>query len=80
LTASCSAFRFTDDNSCQLYDATYLYKDKTDNPATSVYVQDNLWYQRGKCYKRTIHMIFSLRGEPFKIFNLLTFVLFGHRV
>ena len=49
LTPSCSAFRFTDDNSCQLYDATYLYKDKTDNPGISVYVQDNLWNQRGKC-------------------------------
>ena len=47
LTASCSAFHFSDQNSCQLYDATYLYKDKTDNPGTSVYMQDDLWNQRG---------------------------------
>ena len=45
LTPSCSAFRF-DDNSCQLYDATYLYKDKTDN-GMDVYMHDTLWNQRG---------------------------------
>ena len=45
LTPSCSAFRF-DDNSCQLYDATYLYKDKTDD-GMEVYTHDTLWNQRG---------------------------------
>ena len=45
LTPSCSAFRF-DDNSCQLYDATYLYKDKTDD-GMEVYMHDTLWNQRG---------------------------------
>ena len=42
---TCSAFRF-EDNSCQLYDANYLYKDKTDNPGMTVYVHDNLWSSR----------------------------------
>ena len=45
LTPSCSAFRF-DDNSCQLYDANYLYKDKTDD-GMEVYMHDTLWNQRG---------------------------------
>ena len=45
LTPSCSAFRF-DDNSCQLYDATYLYKDKTDD-GMEAYIHDTLWNQRG---------------------------------
>ena len=43
---TCSAFRF-EDNSCQLYDANYLYKDKTDNPGMTVYMHDNLWSGRG---------------------------------
>ena len=47
LTPSCSAFRF-DDNSCQLYDANYLYKDKTDD-GMEVYMHDTLWNQRGNC-------------------------------
>ena len=43
---TCSAFRF-EDNSCQLYDANYLYRDKTDNPGMTVYMHDNLWSGRG---------------------------------
>ena len=46
LEPTCSAFRF-EDNSCQLYDANYLYKDKTDNPGMTVYMHDNLWSGRG---------------------------------
>ena len=48
LVSGCSAFRFTDDDSCQLFEANYLYKDKTDTSPISVYIQDNLWNQRGK--------------------------------
>ena len=44
---TCSAFRF-EDNSCQLYDANHLYKDKTDNPGMTIYMHDNLWSSRGK--------------------------------
>jgi len=46
IESTCSAFRF-EDNSCQLYDANYLYKDKTDNPGMTVYMHDNLWSGRG---------------------------------
>ena len=48
LVSGCSAFSFTDDDSCQLFEANYLYKDKTDTSPISVYIQDNLWNQRGK--------------------------------
>ena len=48
---TCSAFRF-EDNSCQLYDANYLYKDKTDNPGMTVYMHDNLWSGRGNTIVR----------------------------
>ena len=48
---TCSAFRF-EDNSCQLYDANYLYKDKTDNPGMTVYLHDNLWSGRGNTIVR----------------------------
>ena len=47
LVSGCSAFRFTDGDSCQLFEANYLYKDKTDTSPVSVYIQDNLWNQRG---------------------------------
>ena len=47
LNPECSAFRFTDDDSCQLFDATYLYKNKVDTDPLPVYIQDNLWNQRG---------------------------------
>ena len=48
LVSGCSAFRFTDDDNCQLFEANYLYKDKTDTSPISVYIQDNLWNQKGK--------------------------------
>ena len=57
LVSECSAFRFTDDDSCQLFDATYLYKNKVDTDPLPVYIQDNLWNQRGN---KTICAFFNL--------------------
>ena len=47
LTSTCSAFQFTNEKECRLYDATYLYKDVTDNNWHEVYMEDTLWNQRG---------------------------------
>ena len=47
LTSTCSAFQFTDGEECRLFEATYLYKDVTDNNIHQVYMEDTLWNQRG---------------------------------
>ena len=47
LTSTCSAFVFTNEKSCRLYDAPYLYKDVSDNNGNEVYMEDTLWAQRG---------------------------------
>ena len=48
LTASCSAFRFIEGgNTCYLYDATYLYRDKTDTSEVPIYMEDSKWALQG---------------------------------